>query len=141
MAAYRLLALHGGLSPHGQDATRNVMGTGKVVEMWEREHSNHRDIHRGELAALYEAANIFVPEQDAKIMVKMKSRDEMKGKEDLFVKRMDKKWRHIRKKFQNNKYKTPETKQNTALRTQLNKQRVLSGVKEQFRHTVAKERL
>ena len=141
MAAYRLLALHGGLSPHGQDATRNVMGTGKVVEMWEREHSNHRDIHRGELAALYEAANIFVPEQDAKIMVKMKSRDEMKGKEDLFVKRMDKKWRHIRKKFQNNKYKTPETKQKTALRTQINKQRVLSGVKETFRHTIAKKRL
>ena len=96
MEAYRQLALRG------------ETVTTRSVELWDREHPKHRDVHIGELAALFEAAGLFVPIKDAKVLRKMKSQQEMKTFETSWHAKMKKKWHHIKKKSHNKTYKSPD---------------------------------
>ena len=123
MEAYRIIALRG------------EVATGTEVALWEREHSKHRDVHLGELAALYKEANIFIAMKDDKILTKMKSTAAMKEKEVAFKQSMslNKKWKHMNKKMRNKKYKTAETKLRTAIRKAKYQEKICSGEKQQIR--------
>ena len=92
MAAYRTLA------------ERGEQATSDKLDLWEREHSKHRDVHIAELAALQTEAQIAVPIKDAKALAKMKSQNDMKVYEDAYKKACRRKWLYLKKRRQNQKY-------------------------------------
>ena len=95
MKAYRAIA------ETGEAASADTL----ALCIWEREHSKHRGIHIGELAALQTAAKIAISIRDEKVLEKMNSEQEMNRRKEKFDEAAKKKWMHYKKKLQNGKYK------------------------------------
>ena len=61
-------------------AARGETATADKLQLWEKQHKKHRDVHLGELAALFIEVGLSVAEVDARMAAKMKTTDEMKKK-------------------------------------------------------------
>jgi len=133
MKAYRTLA------------ERGETATADRLQLWEREHSKHRDVHIGELAALQTAANIAIATRDAKVLEKMASEAEMNKKKEQFEQAAAKKWQSYKSKMQNRKYRDKNVtgfKERNEARKLVYSARVSAGqVESKKRHAVQQKRL
>ena len=109
-------------------ADRGEDATADKLKLWEREHSKHRDVHLGELAALQQHAGLHVREKDAKIAAKMVTQGAMRKrmlvKEAAHVKHMS----SLKRSFYNRRdRKREDVKQAAKARWESYKARVESG--------------
>ena len=118
MKAYRTLA------ERGESANADSL------QLWEREHSKHRDVHVGELAALQREANIAVSSRHAAVEKKMMSEAEMKAYADVFWANARKKFKSYKKSFYNRKYlkQDRDSKLKTKARKDKYAARVVAGL-------------
>ena len=111
-------------------AERGESATADSLQLWERVHSKHRDVHVGELAALQLEANISIPLQHQKVLDKMKSQAEMKKIGDKYWEACMKKWLSKKKSMQNDKYARKDYvkyKRDNKKRNETHDARVLAG--------------
>ena len=66
-------------------AAKGETATADRLQLWEREHSKHRDVHLGELAALQQTAGLTVTAKEAKIVAKMKAQQDMQKKTEAKI--------------------------------------------------------
>lgn len=82
-------------------AAKGETATADRLQLWEREHSKHRDVHLGELAALQQTAGLTVTAKEAKIVAKMKAQQDMQKKTEAKKGAFEKKLISKRKRFYN----------------------------------------
>ena len=82
-------------------AAKGETATADRLQLWEREHSKHRDVHLGELAALQQTAGSTVTAKEAKIVAKMKAQQDMQKKTEAKKGAFEKKLISKRKRFYN----------------------------------------
>ena len=61
-------------------AAKGETATADRLQLWERAHKKHRDLHLGELASLQQQAGLTVAEVDARMAAKIKTTQDMKDK-------------------------------------------------------------
>ena len=61
-------------------AAKGETATADRLQLWERAHKKHRDLHLGELASLQQQAGLTVAEVDARMAAKIKTTQDMKAK-------------------------------------------------------------